>query len=140
MAMDDSSRRNGTAISQINVTPFVDVMLVLLVIFMVTAPILQQGVQVNLPEAKAGAVEGEEEPLVVSITEKGSIYLNDNPIQLNELKVKLQAIQQIQKDKEVFLRADRKVAYGVVMRAIATIKEAGIVKLGMITQPPAVGS
>ncbi|NIO08483.1 MAG: protein TolR [Deltaproteobacteria bacterium] len=138
--MDDSSRRNGTAISQINVTPFVDVMLVLLVIFMVTAPILQQGVQVNLPEAKAGAVEGEEEPLVVSITEKGSIYLNDNPIQLNELKVKLQAIQQIQKDKEVFLRADRKVAYGVVMRAIATIKEAGIVKLGMITQPPAVGS
>ncbi len=136
MATDFSSRRDGTAISQINVTPFVDVMLVLLVIFMVTAPILQQGVQVNLPEAKAGAIAGKEEPLVVSITKKGQVYLNDNRIKLAELKLKLQAIQQVQKGKEVFLRADKSVPYGVVMKAIATIKEAGIVKLGMITQPP----
>lgn len=136
MATDFSSRRDGTAISQINVTPFVDVMLVLLVIFMVTAPILQQGVQVNLPEAKAGAIAGKEEPLVVSITEKGQVYLNDNRIKLAELKLKLQAIRQVQKGKEVFLRADKSVPYGVVMKAIATIKEAGIVKLGMITQPP----
>ncbi len=136
MATDFSSRRDGTAISQINVTPFVDVMLVLLVIFMVTAPILQQGVQVNLPETKAGAIAGEEEPLVVSITENGKVYLNDNQIRLAELKKKLQAIRQIQKGKEVFLRADKSVPYGVVMKAIATIKEAGIVKLGMITKPP----
>ena len=136
MATDFSSRRDGTAISQINVTPFVDVMLVLLVIFMVTAPILQQGVQVNLPEAKAGAIAGKEEPLVVSITKKGQVYLNDNRIKLAELKLKLQAIRQVQKGKEVFLRADKSVPYGVVMKAIATIKEAGIVKLGMITQPP----
>ncbi len=136
MATDFSSRREGTAISQINVTPFVDVMLVLLVIFMVTAPILQQGVQVNLPEAKAGAIAGKEEPLVVSITKKGQVYLNDNRIKLAELKLKLQAIRQVQKGKEVFLRADKSVPYGVVMKAIATIKEAGIVKLGMITQPP----
>ena len=136
MATDFSSRRDGTAISQINVTPFVDVMLVLLVIFMVTAPILQQGVQVNLPEAKAGAIAGEEEPLVVSITKKGQVYLNDNRIKLAELKLKLQAIRRVQKGKEVFLRADKSVPYGVVMKAIATIKEAGIVKLGMITQPP----
>jgi len=136
MATDFSSRRDGTAISQINVTPFVDVMLVLLVIFMVTAPILQQGVQVNLPEAKAGAIAGNEEPLVVSITKKGQVYLNDNRIKLAELKLKLQAIRQVQKGKEVFLRADKSVPYGVVMKAIATIKEAGIVKLGMITQPP----
>lgn len=136
MATDFSSRRDGTAISQINVTPFVDVMLVLLVIFMVTAPILQQGVQVNLPEAKAGAIAGKEEPLVVSITKKGQVYLNDNRIKLAELKIKLQAIRQVQKGKEVFLRADKSVPYGVVMKAIATIKEAGIVKLGMITQPP----
>ncbi len=136
MATDFSSRRDGTAISQINVTPFVDVMLVLLVIFMVTAPILQQGVQVNLPETKAGAIAGEEEPLVVSITKKGQVYLNDNRIKLAELKLKLQAIRQVQKGKEVFLRADTSVPYGVVMKAIATIKEAGIVKLGMITQPP----
>lgn len=136
MATDFSSRRDGTTISQINVTPFVDVMLVLLVIFMVTAPILQQGVQVNLPEAKAGAIAGNEEPLVVSITKKGQVYLNDNRIKLAELKLKLQAIRQVQKGKEVFLRADKSVPYGVVMKAIATIKEAGIVKLGMITQPP----
>ena len=136
MATEFSSRRDGTAISQINVTPFVDVMLVLLVIFMVTAPILQQGVQVNLPEAKAGAIAGKEEPLVVSITKKGQVYLNENRIKLAELKLKLQAIRQIQKGKEVFLRADKSVPYGVVMKAIATIKEAGIVKLGMITQPP----
>ncbi len=136
MATDFSSRRVGTTISQINVTPFVDVMLVLLVIFMVTAPILQQGVQVNLPEAKAGAIAGKEEPLVVSITEKGQVYLNDNRIKLAELKLKLQAIRRVQKGKEVFLRADKSVPYGVVMKAIATIKEAGIVKLGMITQPP----
>jgi len=136
MATDFSSRRDGTAISQINVTPFVDVMLVLLVIFMVTAPILQQGVQVNLPETKAGAIAGEEDPLVVSITEKGQVYLNDNQIKLAELKFKLQAIRQLQKGKEVFLRADQSVPYGVVMKAIATIKEAGIVKLGMMTQPP----
>lgn len=136
MATDFSSRRDGTTISQINVTPFVDVMLVLLVIFMVTAPILQQGVQVNLPEAKAGAIAGKEEPLVVSITKKGQVYLNDNRIKLAELKLKLQAIRRVQKGKEVFLRADKSVPYGVVMKAIATIKEAGIVKLGMITQPP----
>ena len=136
MATDFSPRRDGTTISQINVTPFVDVMLVLLVIFMVTAPILQQGVQVNLPEAKAGAIAGKEEPLVVSITEKGQVYLNDNRIKLAELKLKLQAIRQVQKGKEVFLRADKSVPYGVVMKAIATIKEAGIVKLGMMTQPP----
>lgn len=136
MATDFSSRRDGTTISQINVTPFVDVMLVLLVIFMVTAPILQQGVQVNLPEAKAGAIAGKEEPLVVSISEKGQVYLNDNRIKLAELKLKLQAIRRVQKGKEVFLRADKSVPYGVVMKAIATIKEAGIVKLGMITQPP----
>ncbi len=138
MATNLSSRREGVTISQINVTPFVDVMLVLLVIFMVTAPILQQGVQVNLPEAKAGAVVGEEEPLVVSITKKGQIYLNDNRIKLSEIKKKLQAIARIQQGKEVFLRADQNVHYGVVMKAIAAIKEAGIVKLGMITQPPTI--
>jgi biopolymer transport protein TolR len=136
MTTDFSSRRDGTAISQINVTPFVDVMLVLLVIFMVTAPIIQQGVQVNLPETKAGAIAGEEDPLVVSITEKGQVYLNDNQIKLAELKFKLQAIRKLQMGKEVFLRADQSVPYGVVMKAIATIKEAGIVKLGMMTQPP----
>jgi len=140
MDADLSSRREGSTISQINVTPFVDVMLVLLVIFMVTAPILQQGVQVNLPEAKAGAVTGNEEPLVVSITSSGQIYLNDNRMGVEELQRKLRAVVKVQQGKEVFLRADRRVHYGVVMNAIAAIKEAGIVRLGMITQPQSTGS
>jgi biopolymer transport protein TolR len=137
MAIDSSTQREGTSISQINVTPLVDVMLVLLVIFMVTAPIIQQGVQVNLPQAKAGAVAGDEEPLIVSITQNGRVYLNDNPMTLSELGKKLRAVRRLQKDKEVYLRADQDVRYGVVMKAIEEIKEAGIVKLGMVTRPPA---
>ena len=85
MAMDGASQRDATTIAQINVTPLVDVMLVLLVIFMVTAPIIQQGVQVNLPQAKAGAIPGTEELLVVTIAKNGKVYLNDNPMTLAEL-------------------------------------------------------
>lgn len=136
MAVDSSSQQNGATISQINVTPLVDVMLVLLVIFMVTAPIIQQGVQVNLPQAKAGAIPGKEEQLVVAITRNGRIYLNDNPMTLPELGKKLRAISKIQRDKEVYLRADQDVRYGIVMRTIAEIKQAGIEKLGMVTRPP----
>jgi len=136
MAVDTSSQQNGTTISQINVTPLVDVMLVLLVIFMVTAPIIQQGVQVNLPQAKAGAIPGKEEQLVVAITRNGRIYLNDNPMTLPELGKKLRAISKIQRDKEVYLRADQDVRYGIVIRTIAEIKQAGIEKLGMVTRPP----
>lgn len=135
MAVDSSSQRDGTAISQINVTPLVDVMLVLLVIFMVTAPIIQQGVQVNLPQAKAGAIPGKEEQLVVTINRNGRIYLNDNPMTLSELGQKLRAIRQAQQNKEVYLRADQDVRYGVVIKAIAEIKQAGIEKLGMVTRP-----
>lgn len=135
MAVDASSQRDGTTISQINVTPLVDVMLVLLVIFMVTAPIIQQGVQVNLPQAKAGAIPGTEELLVVSIAKNGRIYLNDNAVTSAELGEKLRAIRKLQGDKQVYLRADQDVRYGVVMRTIAEIKQAGIEKLGMVTRP-----
>jgi biopolymer transport protein TolR len=135
MAMDTSSQRDGTTISQINVTPLVDVMLVLLVIFMVTAPIIQQGVQVNLPQAKAGAIPGTEELLVVTVAKNGKIYLNDNPMTLGELGEKLRAIRKLQTDKQVYLRADQDVRYGVVMKTIAEIKQAGIERLGMVTRP-----
>ena len=135
MAMDASSQRNGAAISQINVTPLVDVMLVLLVIFMVTAPIIQQGVQVNLPQAKSGAIPGTEELLVVTVAKDGKIYLNDNPMTLGELGIKLRAIRKLQADKQVYLRADQDVRYGLVMRAVAEIKQAGIERLGMVTRP-----
>ena len=137
MAMDASSQRDATTISQINVTPLVDVMLVLLVIFMVTAPIIQQGVQVNLPQAKAGAIPGTEELLVVTIAKNGKIYLNDNAMSLGELGDKLRAIRKLQADKQVYLRADQDVRYGVVMKTIAEIKQAGIQKLGMVTRPSA---
>jgi biopolymer transport protein TolR len=135
MAMDGASQRDTTTISQINVTPLVDVMLVLLVIFMVTAPIIQQGVQVNLPQAKAGAIPGTEELLVVTIARNGTIYLNDNAMSPEELGKKLGAIRNLQPDKQVYLRADQDVRYGVVIKTIAEIKQAGIVRLGMVTRP-----
>jgi biopolymer transport protein TolR len=135
MAMDASSQRDATTISQINVTPLVDVMLVLLVIFMVTAPIIQQGVQVNLPQARAGAIPGTEELLVVTIAKNGKVYLNDNPMSLAELGNKLRAIRKLQTDKQVYLRADQDVRYGLVMKTIAEIKQAGIERLGMVTRP-----
>jgi len=135
MAVDVSSNQGGMTISQINVTPLVDVMLVLLVIFMVTAPIIQQGVQVNLPQAAAGAIAGQEEMLIVAINRSGKIYLNDNAMTIEELGQKLRAIRQLQPDKEVYLRADQEVKYGTVIKTIAEIKQAGIVKLGMVTRP-----
>jgi biopolymer transport protein TolR len=135
MAMDGASQRDATTIAQINVTPLVDVMLVLLVIFMVTAPIIQQGVQVNLPQAKAGAIPGTEELLVVTIAKSGKVYLNDNPMTLAELGNKLRAIRKLQADKQVYLRADQDVRYGLVMKAVAEIKQAGIERLGMVTRP-----
>ena len=134
MAMD-GSQRDGMTIAQINVTPLVDVMLVLLVIFMVTAPIIQQGVQVNLPQAKSGAIPGTEELLVVTIAKDGKVYLNDNSMSLDELGKKLRAIRKLQADKQVYLRADQDVRYGVVMKTITEIKQAGIERLGMVTRP-----
>jgi len=135
MAMGASPQRDSSVLAQINVTPLVDVMLVLLVIFMVTAPIIQQGVQINLPQAKAGAITGSEELLVVTIAKTGKIYLNDNPMSLGELGQKLRAIRKLQADKEVYLRADQDVKYGIVMKTIAEIKQAGIERLGMVSRP-----
>jgi biopolymer transport protein TolR len=134
MAFDNS--RNGTSsIAQINVTPLVDVMLVLLVIFMVTAPIIQQGVNVDLPKTRAAGLASQGDPLVVGLTKNGTIYLNDNPIALADLRAKLVAIAQASPDRPLLLRADRSVPYGDVVGVIAAIKEAGIAKLGMVTEP-----
>jgi biopolymer transport protein TolR len=134
--MDASSQRDSTTIAQINVTPLVDVMLVLLVIFMVTAPIIQQGVQVNLPQTKSSAIPGTEEFLVVTVAKNGKIYLNDKAMNPGELGQKLAAIKKLQADKQVYLRADQDVRYGIVMKTIAEIKQAGIERLGMVTRPP----
>ena len=136
MAFDEPGGRAGS-ISQINVTPLVDVMLVLLVIFMVTAPIIQQGISINVPKVRAAALEGEDQQLVVAVNGKGEIYLNDTPIALAELGDKLQAILRLRPDRLVFLRADQNVRYGEVMRVIAAVKGAGVERLGMVTEPPA---
>ena len=129
--------QGGGAMSNINVTPLVDVMLVLLVIFMVTAPILQQGVNINLPKVKAAALTGEEQQLVVAVNRTGQIFLNDAAIPLPDLGPKLQAILKARPDRQVFLRADQSVRYGDVMRVIAAVKGAGVERLGMVTEPPA---
>ena len=133
MAFEEQS---AGAISNINVTPLVDVMLVLLVIFMVTAPILQQGVDINLPKVKAAPLTGEEQQLVVAVNRSGQVYLNDTPITVPDLGPKLQAILKLRPDRQVFLRADQNVRYGEVMRVISTIKGAGVERLGMVTEPP----
>jgi biopolymer transport protein TolR len=135
MAMDTSSSRDSTTIAQINVTPLVDVMLVLLVIFMVTAPIIQQGVQVNLPQAKAAAIPGTDQLLVVSIAKNGKIYLNDNVMTLDELGSRMRAIRANEAEKQVYVRADQDVRYGLVMKTIAELKQAGIERVGMVTRP-----
>ena len=122
--------------SEINVTPFVDVMLVLLIIFMVTAPMLSMGIDVNLPRVKSKSVDVTEEKLVLTITETREIYLNKNKMQLGELYYKLEAIFANRIDREVFLRADRSVPYGFVVQVMSEVRKAGVDKLGLITEPP----
>lgn len=118
--------------SEINVTPLVDVMLVLLIIFMITAPLLQQGIDVNLPKAK-GKELSEEERITLVIKKGGLIYMNDTPVSKDDLIKKLSAISKL--NPNVFLKADKDVSYGFVVEIMGEIKEAGIEKLGMITEP-----
>ncbi len=126
---------NDQLMSDINVTPLVDVMLVLLIIFMVTAPMMVQGVKVDLPEASTEPMSSEEEHLVVTIDNNGQIFLNDYQVGVEFLNEKLSKILEGRDDREVFMRADKTVPYGTVVRVMAEIKGAGIEKLGMITDP-----
>lgn len=124
--------RERDVLSEINVTPFVDVMLVLLVIFMVTAPLLQQGIDVNLPKAKGKDLPPEER-ITLIIKRDGVIYMNDDPVSLSEMSRKLKSVSKL--NPNVFLKADKDVPYGFVVEVMGDIKEAGIEKLGMITEP-----
>ena len=126
------SGRDRGVLSEINVTPFVDVMLVLLVIFMVTAPLLQQGIDVNLPKAKGKDLPTEERITLV-ISKNRTIFMNENPVSLQEMRRKLDAISKL--NPNVFLKADKNVPYGFVVEVMGEIKDAGIEKLGMITEP-----
>lgn len=126
----------GQMVSEINVTPFVDVMLVLLIIFMVTAPMMTQGIDVKLPESTAPAIPSEEERLMVTINKDQKIFINENEVDLNVLGPKLSAMYQNQQQhKGVFLRADEKLPYGFVVEVMGTIRQAGIDQIGMVTEP-----
>ncbi len=121
-------------ISEINVTPFVDVMLVLLVIFMVTAPLLTVGVEVNLPKTKAGAVKGSDEPLSVSVKSDGSIFVQETKVELQQLTPRIVAIAGENPDIRIFIRGDASINYGRVMEVMGTINAAGYRKVALVTQ------
>lgn len=137
MGMSAGGRSRG-AMSEINVTPLVDVMLVLLIIFMVTAPLITQGVPVDLPQTEAQALEGTEKKLVLTLTKDSKIFIgtnDENEIPFAELEEKLKTNARLQKDKELYLHADRALEYGFVVDVMAAIKRAGVAKLGMVTDP-----
>jgi len=134
--MNVSANKNDhRMLSEINVTPFVDVMLVLLVIFMVTAPMMQSGFDVDLPQVKAKTIQTNEKPLIVTISKDKKIEILDYEFTLDRLKSKLEFISKGRADKEIYLKADKTVPYGFVMEVMAEIKDAGYEKLGMITMP-----
>lgn len=121
--------------SDINVTPLVDVMLVLLIIFMVTAPMMMQGVEVNLPQTTTKKIKTREDPLILTVNKKREIYLEDHQMGLDDLETKLKTIFKYRRGEEVLLRADKEIPYGFVIKVIAGVKRAGIVNLGLITEP-----
>ena len=130
--------KNGkqkSLMADINVTPLVDVMLVLLIIFMVTAPMMTQGVDVNLPETTAKPLRQDEKPVVISINKKGEISIGNLMGNINLLNQELSRLSKTDPDKTILLKADKDVSYGVVAKVMADVKKAGFNKLGMITKP-----
>jgi biopolymer transport protein TolR len=136
--MEFGNRENGDrgTMSQINVTPLVDVMLVLLVIFMVTAPMMQQGVQVNLPKAETKSLTPKEDTVVVSLEKSGRTTINSSEVPQDQLQDKLNSMLAGRAKREVFLKADSAVPYGEVVKVMAQIKGAGVERLGMVTESP----
>jgi biopolymer transport protein TolR len=130
-----STNGSRRLVSEINVTPLVDVMLVLLIIFMVTAPMMTQGVDVDLPETTAKPLRQKEEPLLVTIKKDGQIYFNDIKLDQSLLRQQLSTLSKDDHEKPIFLKADKMVPYGLVVSVMADIKDSGFDKLGMITQP-----
>lgn len=134
MGASVKSHRTKAVMSEINVTPFVDVMLVLLIIFMVTAPMMSQGIDVNLPKTAASGISVTEDPFIIFVKANQHIEIADTPVNLNQLKDKLSAIFETRKNKQVYLQADRAVDYGLVAEVIAEIRAAGIFNVSLVTQ------
>jgi biopolymer transport protein TolR len=135
--------RRFTPMSEINVTPLVDVMLVLLIIFMITAPLMQVGVPVDLPKTSAQQVGGKDEPLVVSVNAKDEIYLGETKHELEELRTKLKAVHGEKPDQRVFIRGDKTINYGRMMEVMGVVIDSGFRQLGLLgeqAQPPATGA
>jgi len=126
-------RPRHTPMSEINVTPFVDVMLVLLIVFMVAAPLLTVGVPIDLPQSQANPLEAETEPLTVSIRTNGEIFLQESPIELGELEARLLAIAKNGYDERIFVRGDRDAEYGAIMRVMGRMNQAGFRRIGLVT-------
>ena len=121
--------------AEINVTPFVDVMLVLLIMFMVAAPLLTVGVPIELPETKAKPLQGDTEPLTVTVQPDGKVYLQETEIELDTLVPKLQAIAKNGFEERIFVRGDKAVDYGKVMRVMGVLNKAGFKRIGLVTAP-----
>ena len=126
-------RRRSAPISEINVTPFVDVMLVLLIVFMISAPLLTVGVPIDLPETRAKALQAETEPLTVSVGSDGKIYLQDTEITVEELVPRLQAIATAGYEERIFVRGDRDAEYGSMMQVMGRLNQAGFRRIGLVT-------
>jgi biopolymer transport protein TolR len=135
MGMSTGKGGGRTTMAEINVTPMVDVMLVLLIIFMVTAPLIQQGVKVNLPATKAQPVESAEKKIVLSIDANKKVFIGEVEIELAELEEKLKSNAKLQAEKELYLHADRDLPYGIVVDVMASAQRAGVTNVGMITDP-----
>ncbi|MTI16600.1 protein TolR [Rhodobacteraceae bacterium RKSG542] len=126
-------RRSHSPMSEINVTPFVDVMLVLLIIFMVSAPLLTVGVPIDLPETRAKPMEGETEPIAISIKSDGAVYIQDTEIPIEELIAKLEAIARNGYDERIYVRGDQDADYGIIMKVMGRINAAGYKRIGLVT-------
>ena len=122
--------------SEINVTPFVDVMLVLLIVFMVTAPLLTVGIPVDLPKVKASALTDQKDPLEITVKLGGEIYLGESAVEVENLIPRLNAITELNKEARIYVRGDRVVAYGRIMEIMSLVNSAGYIKVALVTQNP----